>query len=137
MILALVFFILILGGVASALFAPNPVQVNVRSMPTPPPVVIVPETQETGVSRDVTLRGEIVCLPHRNTEGPQTMECAFGLKTANGFYALSSQQNVIPPETGKSVEVKGVMVPAQAINSDQWQKYNIVGVVEVKSYKLL
>lgn len=40
----------------------------------------------------VELNGELVCLPHRDQSGPQTMECAFGFKDSTGtYYALQDQ----------------------------------------------
>lgn len=34
----------------------------------------------------IVIEGEMLCLPHKDTSGPQTMECAFGLKDEKGKY---------------------------------------------------
>jgi hypothetical protein len=41
------------------------------------------------VRTPLTLTGTYLCLPHRDTSGPQTLECALGLQTDNGdYYAI-------------------------------------------------
>lgn len=34
----------------------------------------------------VSLQGELVCLPHTDQSGPQTMECAYGFRDSTGSY---------------------------------------------------
>jgi hypothetical protein len=34
----------------------------------------------------VTIKGKIMCLPHKNMNGPISMECAIGLKGMDGKY---------------------------------------------------
>lgn len=81
-----------------------------------------------------TLTGEYVCLPHRDTRGPQTLECAFGLKTATGeHYALDFGEK--PPtdfKGGQTVTLSGTITPIENLSSDQWQKYDIVGIFSSK-----
>lgn len=49
-------------------------------------------TLEDGQS--VTLDGTILCLPHKNTSGPQTEECAYGFKDDNNiYYSLRDDTN--------------------------------------------
>jgi hypothetical protein len=44
--------------------------------------------------QSVTLDGTILCLPHKNTSGPQTEECAYGFKDDNGiYYSLRDDAN--------------------------------------------
>lgn len=87
------------------------------------------------VPQQVTLEGVYTCLPHRDTTGPQTMECALGMQaTTNRFYALDLSS--IPASqkmglaTGSGVRVQGLMTPVEMLNSDQWQKYYIVGIIK-------
>jgi len=40
------------------------------------------------VEQPVVFEGKIVCLPHVNTDGPQTLECMSGLQTNDGKYYL-------------------------------------------------
>ncbi len=82
-----------------------------------------------------TLTGEVVCLPHADTDGPQTMECAYGLRTDTGeHYALDltlmSQENP-PLETGERMSANGLITPLEMLSSDHWKKYDIVGIFSV------
>jgi hypothetical protein len=78
----------------------------------------------------VDLVGEIVCLPKRG-DGPFTMECAFGLRDAEGEHlALKGvpesalRQGLL--ETGRRVRVTGRLV-----RPDPDTTYDIVGTIEV------
>jgi hypothetical protein len=78
---------------------------------------------------DIVLSGEIACLPHKPTAGPQTLECAFGLKTDDSrYFAL---HNVPPPQAqtavGTRVTVHGVL------NTDIDNIYDIAGTINVTS----
>lgn len=47
-------------------------------------------------SYDATIEGKIVCLNHRNTNGPQTLECAIGIETDDGkHYSISDSRSDI------------------------------------------
>ena len=73
----------------------------------------------------VTVKGQSVCLPHRDMDGPQTMECAQGLKTSDGiYYAI---QGVVNRDNDNTVEASGMLVPASGK-----EKYNITGTIVVK-----
>jgi hypothetical protein len=82
-----------------------------------------------------TLTGEVVCLPHRDTSGPQTLECAMGLRTESGeYYAvdfnLMSQEHS-PIETGERFTANGMVTPVEMLSSDHWQRYAIEGIFSV------
>jgi hypothetical protein len=81
-----------------------------------------------------TVEGRGVCLPHRDTSGPITLECAFGLSTdVQTYYALdlSSLPLTFSFETGTRYRLNGYVVPIEEISSDQWKKYNIRGIIHV------
>lgn len=64
------------------------------------------------VDGEVSLRGTSVCLPHLDTSGPQTMECAIGLKTEDGtYYALAGQSSATMSGTypEKLITVEGTL----------------------------
>lgn len=88
-----------------------------------------------------TLEGEYICLPHKNTDGPQTMECAFGLKTTSGNYALNamlmSSDILTRISTGTRIRVEGTVTPVEALSSNTWQKYDIKGIMSVTSARVL
>jgi hypothetical protein len=88
----------------------------------------------------VTGRGTFVCLPHKDTTGPQTLECASGFLTeANEYYAVSTEE--LPEEfrnltqTDQRVEITGLTVPVEALSTDMWQKYNMKGIIQIKTIK--
>ncbi len=90
-----------------------------------------------------TLEGTYVCLPHRNTSGPQTLECAFGIKaTDSHHYALDT--NTLQPrdaldkiQVNDTIKVSGLLVPVQQLSNDQWQRYAIRGIMNVTELEKL
>ncbi len=96
--------------------------------------------QAAGVTAETTvLEGEVVCLPHRNTTGPVTLECAYGLKTDDGkYYALDTTG--LPAERQGGYEVgnrtafEGTLVPVEQIPANLWATYNISGQLLVQDY---
>ncbi len=85
-----------------------------------------------GTPQSVTLSGTYVCLPHLDTSGPQTMECAFGLKTDDGvYYAVNFGQSANAMnqfQSGAHITAEGFVVIKEALSSDQWMKYNMKGI---------
>lgn len=82
-----------------------------------------------------TLSGEVVCLPHKDTDGPHTLECAIGMKTDTGEYyavdmAMMSQQHA-PLETGERFKANGLITPVEMLSSDHWQIYDIEGIFSI------
>jgi len=83
---------------------------------------------------DITIKGEVICLPHRNANGPQTMECAFGLKGDDGNnYGLSDlgYRYMMSMQTGKKAQIKGKLMKSQD------QKYNSIGTISIESISYL
>jgi hypothetical protein len=82
-----------------------------------------------------TLSGEYLCLPHVDTSGPQTLECAFGLKTDDGiYYALDfnlMSQTIPDLMMGQRISASGVVTPVERLSSDHWRQYPIVGIFSV------
>lgn len=87
------------------------------------------------VSYRGTLTGEYVCLPHTDTDGPQTMECALGIKTDVGeYYAVDfAAMSQIPPAliTGDRFSANGLITPIELLSTDYWQIYDIEGIFSV------
>ncbi len=97
-----------------------------------------PYTSNTSTSVD----GTFSCLPHKDTSGPVTLECAYGIKTEIGrHYALDtsllSQTAMATLESGSKVQVTGTMVPVEALSSNQWAKYDIIGIIQVTKVQKL
>lgn len=81
------------------------------------------------------LSGEFVCLPHKNQAGPQTGECAFGLKATDGsHYAVDfnlMSQTVPQFAVGDQFTASGVVTPIERLSADHWRTYDIVGIFSV------
>jgi hypothetical protein len=82
-----------------------------------------------------TLTGEVVCLPHADTSGPTTLECATGLRTETGeYYALDlavMSQQADPLETGEKIRANGLITPVEMLSTDFWRRYDIEGIFSV------
>lgn len=83
----------------------------------------------------ISLSGEYVCLPHKDTSGPQTLECMYGIKTDTGeyygidFYLMSQTHD--PVEVGQRISANGVVQPVEQLSAHHWQNYPIVGIFSV------
>ena len=95
--------------------------------PVPVPVDSTPQ--------NVTLSGTYTCLPHLDTTGPQTDECAFGLKTDDGvYYAVNfgqSENAMNQFQSGSHITAEGFVVIKEALSSNQWMKYNMKGIFTI------
>jgi hypothetical protein len=73
--------------------------------------------------------GELVCLPHAGNPEVTTMECAFGIKQADGIYYALRSDDADPAymtmPTGTSITVKGVF------EKNKTTTYDTVGVIAV------
>ena len=91
------------------------------------------------VEKAITVTGTQVCLPHKNTDGPQTLECALGLKdsVAGEYYALdlSAYSEIDSNDYGMDQEivVSGAFTPVEALSDDYWQIYTMKGIIRVSN----
>lgn len=85
--------------------------------------------------KSITLVGTYLCLPHIDTTGPQTEECAFGIQADTGeFYAVNfgaSAQAMQQFQANARVRAEGFVVPKEALSTDQWNKYDMKGIFTV------
>ncbi len=80
----------------------------------------------------ITATGTIICLPHKDATGPQTMECALGLKGDDGKNYGLSDSNVTEVGsigTDTQVTVIGTLMPPTS------SVYDIAGTITVQSIK--
>lgn len=86
-------------------------------------------TKPFDVGDSVTYMGKVVCLPHKNTSGPQTLECALGLLTNDGKYHALSDENqlILSVNVNDTVQVYGTIIKNTS------SIYDIVDTVEVTS----
>ncbi len=81
--------------------------------------------------------GTYVCLPHKDQSGPQTMECAFGIRIDNGtHYALDfstfASDTGMTIATGERIRVDGPLTPLSSIPAnDRLRIYDVEGVIRV------
>lgn len=74
---------------------------------------------------DVTIKGKSTCLPHKGS-GPQTLECAQGVKTASGaHYAIEGV--VDRNNKDNTIEITGTLKPPTTDS-----KYDTAGTIKVK-----
>lgn len=88
-------------------------------------------TFERTLEGDREVTGQVVCLPKKNQKGPQTLECAIGLRDAQGnHYGITrpDQQPITNMTTQTQVTLKGRFIP---IPSTSTTPYNIIGVLEI------
>lgn len=86
-------------------------------------------------ARGTTISGTYICLPHTDTSGPQTLECALGLRATDGsYYALDfsqSQNAQFDLKTGDRFSAEGILTPVDDLDSGPWEKYPIKGVFKI------
>jgi hypothetical protein len=103
-----------------------------------PEAVPQPTTPQVQVPYEASFTGEYICLPHKDTSGEQTLECALGLKVDNGLYIAMDMSELLQSNqgtqftTGSKLLVKGTFVPIEQISTDHWQQYPILGILKVK-----
>ena len=90
------------------------------------------DSQNIPSPKQITIDGEIVCLPHRDKDNA-TLECAMGLKAdADGFYyGLNGLDNFVSQmeqSAGRKLKVSGSLDTSK---SDFYNKYAIVGVISI------
>ncbi|HSE29480.1 MAG TPA: hypothetical protein VLA77_02765 [Candidatus Saccharimonadales bacterium] len=73
----------------------------------------------------ISINGEIVCLPHKNSGGPTTLECAFGLLADDGRYYGLRNYDATTYTTSDQVRVQGILKPETS------EVYDISGIIEV------
>lgn len=96
-----------------------------------PPCPEVQASSSTELSSSkVTVSGTIICLPHKNTTGPQTLECAFGIKAQDGNnYGLTDPEwkFLMGVTNGEEVEIGGKLIKKED------SRYISVGVIEIET----
>lgn len=114
---------------------------TVTSSTTISPKEALPETPaaNTPAAGQVAIEGTFVCLPHKDTSGPQTLECALGMKgNDGGYYAIGGKSASVESKLGNipndaRIRVSGTLVPYLAIQDSSLLKYGIVGLIEAIS----
>lgn len=92
-------------------------------------------TNDDKVRQDITVTGEIVCVPRKNQEGPQPSVCPYGIRDDKGtYYGIMDSdpqyRNMQKAETGKRATIIG------ALEQREDENYPIVGVITMTSLTL-
>lgn len=94
----------------------------------------LPEDELEAVMSPIKTTGTLVCLPHWDTTGPQTMECAYGLLSDSGHYYIVREPaeaevsiGLIPVD--EHVEIEGTYLPGSH------PRYQSIGTIEVESVR--
>lgn len=100
------------------------------------------ENNNGDIPKTIVVNGTWECLPHKDTSGPQTLECAFGiLEDITGkHYAVDAsliENNALDYPTASHLQIEGLMVPLNQLSTDMWQKYPIVGIIQASSIREL
>lgn len=91
----------------------------------------------TEIAVILTVTGVSECLPSADTSGPQTMECALGIKEDKTglHYGLDTSELSETPSSlpdGSRIEVKGIFEELDVLGN-RWQKYAIEGAITATS----
>jgi hypothetical protein len=107
--------------------------------------IIVAQSELASGKRTITITGEVVCLPHKKAwfglfGGTETDECRIGFFGGGRYYGLNSLDNesfdllVSAQGSGKLFNLSGaITIPPQAFSSGDFNRYDIVGVIDVIS----
>jgi len=100
------------------------------------PTEIIPNNPTEIIAGPITERGVITCIPKIGT-GPQTMECALGLKNTEGIYYglryLSDyDENFTLVSHEIIVEITGTLIGEEMFGPDG-KKYDTAGTIEIES----
>lgn len=94
-------------------------------------------------SEVVTLEGQYICLPHRDTAGPVTLECALGLQVGEGINYALDMSGMEPDAaadfaTNELIEVTGELTRIEGLpETEPLLRYDIEGIIRVTSLQSL
>lgn len=92
------------------------------------------ENNQPPKKETVSVEGEIICLPHKDTDGPHTMECAAGLKTDDDKrYGLSTNDSNRQLSTAAGTEKRASVTGTLEPTGDS--PYDINGIIAVEKYE--
>jgi len=146
--LSFIALFILVGGITYALLAHNSkkistykecVEANNTVLETYPEQCLLPDgtsftNPETPPGAQATFEGKVICLKHKDTEGPQTLECAAGLETSDGKnYSLKSTDGKksfnLSAGSNQTVKISGTLRPiADTI-------YVTEGIITVDSFE--
>lgn len=76
---------------------------------------------------EITLEGEFVCLPHRDTTGPVTLECTFGFMDKDENYYLVHEDDSFNFPTNSSFQISGLF------KRGSHRTYKSIGTIKVEN----
>jgi hypothetical protein len=96
----------------------------------------------TTTPQSVTFTGTYGCLPKKDTTGPQTLECALGLLTADGKnYGLTFEDPATQApaniQTGSQVRITGLFFDLSVITLPAEATYTMDGLIRVETIEAI
>jgi hypothetical protein len=100
--------------------------------PVPTAAVSAAPTTSSTPGPPITREGMLVCLPHRDQTGPQTDECAIGLKANDGkYYGLADPDGkhteALRQPTSTRLNVSGTLQKDEPVQG----KYDVQGTIRL------
>ncbi len=90
----------------------------------------ISEDEQPEAVSEISIQGQLVCLPHWDSSGPQTLECAYGIRDDEDNYYVAdfsglSQEKIVSMPMNTKVEVDGTFIPGPDA------KYQSIGRIEI------
>lgn len=93
-------------------------------------------TKEVSHDQSMEFEGIVVCLPHKNTDGPHTLECAAGLKTDNEtYYNLTTKEGDVSLAAAAGSDRRVRIHGSLKLSDDT--KYQSKGTITVNHYEFI
>jgi len=131
--ITLIILVLVFIGLALFIQPRSPISNAPAPSDKPTPTNIYSELPQR-----ISVIGYWECLPHKDTTGPQTMECAIGiaLDQSDGHMAVNTSLISTYPvdfSSGTKVKIDGLFTPLDHLSSNSMQKYDIDGIISATS----
>lgn len=88
------------------------------------------------IDKTTTITGNFSCLPLKTGVVDET-DCTLGVKSRDGvFYALDIsriQDANTDLKADDTIAVTGFLYPIEEVTSDEWDEYNVAGVIKVNT----
>lgn len=96
--------------------------------------------QFVSTEEPIAVTGKTLCLAPKGDKNAPQKECTNGIKSISGdYYALDvsgiPDKEFQRAQKASKINVEGLMVPVEALSSDHWQQYEIVGIIRAHMMK--
>lgn len=109
--------------------------IAVLIMPRGVPAPTAPTSPDAGI----TVKGTLICLPHKDQSNNTATECASGILAENGdYYALdlaAVSRETMNYDYSGTVTVSGHFTPRETLSSDYRYQYEMLGSISVENIR--